>query len=88
MQEMYYRIKFKAAPEEFVFEVLRAKKFEIVRDVIRTVKDNFKIQSDVLVLDENCRVLTETEPIHARIYIVKRIPSKITNRKKKAMVKL
>ena len=84
---MYYRISFKAAPQEYVFEVLGVKHFVIVRDVIQTMKDNFKIQqSDILVLDENCRVLAETEPIeHGRTYIVKRIPS-MTRKKKQKLI--
>ena len=88
---MYYRIRFKAGSEEFVFEELRAKHFVMVSDVIRTVKDHFKIeQADILILDENySRVLAETETIeHARTYIVKRIPSSniICNRKRKRKV--
>lgn len=71
---MFYRIRFKAAPEEFVFEV---KSFVLVRDVIQTVRDNFKIYKDELVVyDENCKRLHDTDQVDSgRTYVVKRIPS-------------
>ena len=72
---MFYRIKFKAAPEEYVFELGDVKYKVIVSDVIRVIKDKFKIRNANLVLfDENSAML-ETDEIHnARTYIVKRVP--------------
>ena len=47
---MHYRIRFKAAPKEFIFEAL--KHFVLVRDVIQTIRNNFKIfQDDLQVYD-------------------------------------
>ena len=46
---MYYRIRFKAAPEDFLFE-LKQEKNVSVEDVIRITKDNFKIKHTTLVL--------------------------------------
>ena len=76
---MYYRIKFKAALEEFIFELTGREKQQhvTVRNIIRTVKENFKIKNvNLVVLNEDCsRVLRETEDIeNARTYIIKRIP--------------
>ena len=71
---MYYRVKFKSVPEEFVFVECG---FVLVRDLIQSVRDHFKIyQSDLAVYDEHCIRLYEAEHIqNARTYIVKRIPS-------------
>ena len=89
--KMYYRIRFKAAPEEFIFES-KGGGHNTVGDVIRTVRENFKITHEklLLLLDEyRSRVLVETEKIeNSRTYIVKCKPSKgkikhCSNRKKK-----
>ena len=74
---MYYRIQFKAAPEEFLFELKQEKNVR-VQDVIQLTKDNFKIKYSTLVLhtDEDQRQLGEKEYIeNGRTYIVKRIPN-------------
>ena len=85
---MFYRIKFKAAPEEYVFELGDVKYKVIVSDVIRGIKDNFKIRNANLVLfDENCTAMIETDEIHnARTYIVKRVPK--YSERRNASVKL
>ena len=72
---MYYRIKFKAAPQELVFEALRH--FVFVRDLIQTVRHNFKIsQADLQVYDERGNRLQETDSVdNGRTYIIKRVPS-------------
>ena len=53
---MYYRIKFKAAPKEFVFEAV--KHFMLVKDVMITIKENFRILQDDLHVysDEGTRL--------------------------------
>ena len=74
---MYYRIRFKAAPEEFLFELKQEKNVR-VQDVIQLTKDNFKIKYSTLVLltDEDQRQLGAKEYIeNGRTYIVKRIPN-------------
>lgn len=83
---MFYRIRFKAAPEEFVFEALMH--FVLVRDVIRTVRRNFKIyEADLAVYDENGNRLQETGSVdNGRTYVVKRIPSdRVVNRRKRKL---
>ena len=56
---MHYRIKFKAAPKEFVFETI--KHSVLVKDVILTVRKNFKIHQDDLHVysDEGMRLQPE-----------------------------
>ena len=74
---MYYRIQFKAAPEEFLFEHKHQESVR-VQDAIQTVKDNFRIKHSTLVLLtlEDQRQLDEKEYIESgRTYIVKRIPN-------------
>ena len=80
---MYYRIRFKAAPVEFVFEVLMH--FVLVRDIIQTIRHNFKLyQSDLQVYDENGNRLQEMDKVHnGRTYIVKRVTSDRVIKKKK-----
>ena len=72
---MYYRIKFKAAPEEFVFETI--KHFVLVKDVIKTVKENFKILQDDLQVysDEGKRLDPKDNVDNGRTYVIKRVPS-------------
>ena len=72
---MYYRIRFKAAPKEFIFETLRH--FVLARDVIQTIRNNFKIfQDDLRVYDENGKRLQEMDKVHnGRTFIIKRVPS-------------
>ena len=81
---MYYRIRFKAAPEEFLFELKQEKNVRI-QDVIQLTKDNFKIKHSTLVLltAEDQRQLDEKEYIESgRTYIVKRIPNEKKERKR------
>ena len=72
---MYYRIKFKAAPTEFVFEATRH--FVLVRDVVQTVRKNFHIyQDDLQVYNQDATLMQETDSVdNGRTYIVKRVPS-------------
>ena len=73
---MYYRIKFKAAPKEFVFETI--KHFVLVKDVILTVRKNFKIHQDDLRVfsDEGMRLHPEDYVENGRTYVIKRVPSR------------
>ena len=80
---MYYRIRFKAAPEEFLFEH-KHQKIVRVQHVIHIVKDNFRIKQSTLVLltVEDQRQLDEKEYIESgRTYIVKRIPNEKKRRR-------
>ena len=72
---MYYRIKFKAAPKEFVFETI--KHFVLAKDVILTVRKNFKIYQDDLYVfsDEGMRLQPEDYVKNGRTYVIKRVPS-------------
>ena len=72
---MYYRIKFKATPKEFVFEAI--KHFVLVKDVILTLKENFRIFQDDLHVysDEGIRLQPEDHVVNGRTYIIKRVPS-------------
>ena len=72
---MYYRIKFKAAPKEFVFEAI--KHFVLVKDVILTIKKNFKLLRDDLHVysDEGIRLQPEDHVENGRTYVIKRVPS-------------
>ena len=78
--KMLYKIRFKAGPKEIIFE-LRQKKSVSVRDVIRTMNDNFKNMNFEVTLDS--KTLDERENVkYGRIYILKcRLPVK--TRKKK-----
>ena len=80
---MHYRIKFKAAPQEFVFEAM--KHFVFAKDVVETVRINFNIYKSELVLyDENGNKLQESDEVeNGRTYVVKRIPSDRVVRKRK-----
>ena len=73
---MYYRIKFKAAPKEFVFEAM--KHFVLVKDVILTIKKNFKLLRDDLHVysDEGIRLQPEDHVQNGRTYVIKRVPSR------------
>ena len=73
---MYYRIKFKAAPKEFVFEAI--KHFVLVKDVILTIKKNFKLLRDDLHVysDEGIRLQPEDHVENGRTYVIKRVPSR------------
>ena len=73
---MFYRIRFKAAPEEYIFELGDVKYKMIVKDVIRLIKDTFKIRkANLVLLNDNKIMMKETDEIqNGRTYIVKRIP--------------
>ena len=73
---MYYRIKFKAAPKEFVFETI--KHFVLVKDVILTVRKNFKIHQDDLRVfsDKGMRLKPEDYVKNGRTYVIKRVSSR------------
>ena len=73
---MYYRIKFKVAPKEFVFEAI--KHFVLVKDVILTIKKNFKLLRDDLHVysDEGIRLQPEDHVENGRTYVIKRVPSR------------
>ena len=73
---MYYRIKFKAAPKEFVFETIEH--FVLVKDVILTVRKNFKIHQDDLRVfsDEGMRLHPEHHMENGRTYVIKHVPSR------------
>ena len=77
---MYYRLRFKPCPKEFLFELLQEKRVQ-VRDVIRITKENFKIKNATLVLfsqelkDGHLQKLDDEDYIdNGRTYIVKRLP--------------
>ena len=72
---MYYRIKFKAAPKEFVFEAIQH--FTQVNDVILTVKENFKMLQDDLHVysDDGIRLQPEDHVENGRTYVINRVPS-------------
>ena len=81
---MYYRIRFKAAPEEFVFEAVRY--FVTVKDIVKTVRKTFNIyQSNLHVFDE--RGTTRLQEKHSvengRTYIVRRVPAERVKYKRK-----
>ena len=77
---MYYRLRFKSCPKEFLFELLQENQVK-VRDVIRIAKENFKLKNARLVLfsdegqGESLRELDDKDYIvSGRTYIVKRLP--------------
>ena len=75
---MYYRLRFKSCPKEFLFEQLQEKRVQ-VRDVIRITKENFKLKNARLVLfslkDGHLQKLDDEDYIdNGRTYIVKRLP--------------
>ena len=73
--KMYYRIRFKAAPKEFVFEAI--KHFVLVKDVILTIKKNFKLLRDDLHVysDEGIRLQPEDHVKNGRTYVIKHASS-------------
>ena len=77
---MYYRLRFKSCPKEFLFELLQEERVQ-VRDVIRITKENFKLKNVILVLfsqelkDGRLQKLDDEVYIdNGRTYIVKRLP--------------
>ena len=43
---MFYRVKFKAAPQEYVFKMGDVKHNVIVNDMLHMIRDYFKIRND------------------------------------------
>lgn len=80
---MHYRIKFKAAPQEFVFEMMSC--FVLARDVIKTVRTNFNLyKSELIVYNQRGDKLEETDDIeNGRTYIIKRIPPPVVVRRRR-----
>ena len=73
---MFYRIRFKAGIDEYMFEVKTG--FTTVKDIKDTVKKNFGIEnSDIIVFDESgINQMMEMDLVqNTRTYIVKRIPN-------------
>ena len=83
---MYYRIRFKAAPEEFLFKYKHCERVR-VQDAIQTVKDKCSIKHCTLILltaEEEQRQLDGKEYIESgRTYIVKRIPNEGKRRRRR-----
>ena len=78
---MHYRIKFNAAPQEFLFETMSS--FVLAKDVITTVRTNFKLfKSQLIIYNERGDKLKETDDIeNGRTYVIKRIPPIVVRRK-------
>lgn len=73
---MFYRIKFKAAPQEFIVETIQG--FILGLDLLEVVRTNFNIyKSELLIFDESGKTLREEDYIEdGRTYIIKRVPFK------------
>ena len=72
---MFYRIRFKAGIDEYMFEVKTG--FTTVKDIKDVIKKNFGFQnSDIIVFDESgINQMMETDLVqNARTYLVKRTP--------------
>ena len=84
---MYYRIKFKAAPKEFVFETI--KHFVLVKDVMQTIRKNFKIYQDDLIVYNDGGIQMDVNNCieNGRTYVVKRIPSSRVKYQRKRKLK-
>ena len=70
-----YRIKFRACPTEYVFQLRRANRIILVRDVLRLIRNMFKIKRDQLELyDDNGDLLRLSDKVEeVRTYIVRRL---------------
>ena len=84
---MYYRIKFKATPKEFVFEAV--KQFVLVKDMMQTIRKNFKIYQDDLIVYTDGRIQMDVNDCieNGRTYVVKRIPSSRVKYRRKRKLK-
>ena len=71
----FYRIKFGACPMEYVFQMRRANRIILVRDVFRLIRNVFKIKRDQLELyDDNGDMVKLSDKVEkARTYIVRRL---------------
>ena len=81
---MYYRIRFNAAPKEFIFET--EKGFIIVKDLVENIRKNFKIYRDDLEVycGEGVKLQLKDSVENGRTYIIKRKPSnRVIYRKRK-----
>ena len=71
---MYYRIKFKAVPKEFIFETVKG--FVMVKDIVETIRKNLKIyQDDLEVYSEEDKLQLKDSVENGRTYVIKRKPS-------------
>ena len=79
---MYYRIRFSAGAEEFIFEIRNCRTYVLVKDVTLAIRNYFKIKhADLVVFDDNACRLNETDVIeNARLYVVKRVPVQTADR--------
>ena len=72
---MFYRIKFRACPTEYVFEMGKVNYEVLVKDVLPILRDTFKIMHDNLILYDVNYILKLTDKIqNARTYIIRRVP--------------
>jgi len=73
---MFYRIKFRACPSEYIFEVGNVNYDVLVRDAIQLIRLNFKIKRDNLNLyDDTGSMLKLLDKIeNGKTYIVRRVP--------------
>ena len=71
---MYYRVKFKATPKEFVFEAV--KQFVLVKDMMQTIRKNFKIYQDDLIVYTDGRIQMDVNDCieNGRTYVVNVYP--------------
>ena len=73
---MFYRIKFNAGCEEFTFELRKCKYTVLVKDLVQSIRKQFKIKhSSLLVFDDSMKRLCDTDTIYnGKLYIIKRVP--------------
>ena len=70
---MYYRVKFRACPEVYFFELKQDK--AIVTDVIHLIKKLFKIKhSSIKVYDDKTELCRQDFITSGRTYTIKRLP--------------
>ena len=74
--KMFYRVKFRAAPEEYIFELGDISFKVTVRDAMQEIRNTFKIRNDKLMMyDESSAQMLESDEIQKlRTYILKRMP--------------
>ena len=77
---MFYRIKFKAAPQEFVIETIEH--FILARDVIEVVRNNFKIRSELMIYENGKKLQEEHYVENGKTYIV-RVPKPVRKQAKR-----
>ena len=74
-----YRIKFKAAPQEFVVETIG---FVLARDVLEVVRTNFKIRSELMIYENGKKLQEEHYVENGKTYIV-RVPKPVRKQAKR-----